>query len=253
MAPYSVRVVAAKTFARLSGKPEAAFKSGSGELDLLSSKQAADPIAAEKPFYYEARLKAADGASSPDVRIRLLRGALEYFPSSDAARVPLFRSALKQSKFQVAVSAMEPLLQIVALTVVSSDIGSTIEPTARDSEIAASVGLSRSERTQVLAGLALAFERLERYDEAITTYQQAIRLEKLTAIKAELRKSLNAVRTIVSRRKLNLARQPMVRPELEQANVVRPRLQVPQSVSPPRTVPAKAKPPASAQGARRTQ
>jgi tetratricopeptide (TPR) repeat protein len=114
-------------------------------------------------------------------------------------------------------------------------------------------GLSEPDRAQLLAGLARAFEKLERYDQSVSTYQQAIRLEKTAATKAELRKSLNAVRAILNRRKLNLARQPLVRPELEQVNVVRPRLQVPQNLSPPRTIPAKAKPLSSTQTTRRTQ
>ena len=87
----------------------------------------------------------------------------------------------------------------------------------------------------------------------MTAYQQAIRLEKAPAAKTELRKSLNSVRTIVSRRKLNLERQPLVHTQLEQANVVRPRLQVPQSASPPRVLPTRAKPPASPAGTRRSQ
>jgi tetratricopeptide (TPR) repeat protein len=249
MAPYAVRVASAKAFARLRGTAEAAFKSGSGELDLLSSKQSPDAVAAEKPFYFEARLKAANTSADPEVRTRLLRGALEYFPYADAARPPLFRAAMQQSKYQVAVSAMEPLTETGAFAAATSAQPSGIEPDAANPSGGA--GVPQSERAQILAGLARALEKLERYDQAVTNYQQAIRLEKTASTKADLRKSLDAVRTILNRRKLNLARQPIVRPELEQVNVVRPRLQVPAKVA--RTVPAKTKPPASAQGARRTQ
>jgi tetratricopeptide (TPR) repeat protein len=255
LAPYSVRTRAARSFSRLRGSAEGVFKSGSGELDLLSSRQSPDPATAEKPFYLEARLKAAEGATDPDVRIRLLRGALEYFPFADAARSPLFRAAMQQSKFQIAVSAMEPLSETGALTSVSTTASSGLEtdPTSDSSAAPNVLGISPSDRAQIVAGIARALEKLERYDQAVTNYQQAIRLEKTPTTKAELRKNLNAVRAILNRRKLNLARQPMVRPELEQVNVVRPRLQVPQNVSPPRALPAKAKPPTSAQSTRRTQ
>ncbi len=111
MAPYAVRVTSAKAFARLRGTAEAAFKGGSGELDLLSSKQSPDALAAEKPFYFEARLKAASASTDPEVRIRLLRSALEFFPILDSARPPLFRAAMQQNKYQLAVSAMEPLTE----------------------------------------------------------------------------------------------------------------------------------------------
>jgi tetratricopeptide (TPR) repeat protein len=253
--PYALRVAAAKSFARLRGTTEVAFKTGSGELDLLSAKQPPNPVAADKAFFYEARLKAADGANSLDVRVGLLRGALEYFPFVDTARPPLFRAAMQQSKYQVAVSAMEPLAETGALAAVSTAPSTGVEPDFANelSGTANSAGLSQSDRAQILAGLAQALEKLERYDQAVNTYQQAIRLENTAANKAELRKSLNAVRTVVNRRKLNLSRQPMVRPELEQVNVVRPRLQVPQHVSPPRAVPRKSKLATPAQSTRRKQ
>ena len=193
---------------------------------------------------------------STDAQGKTFGAALEDFPFSDAARPPLFRAAMQQSKYQVAVSAMEPLVETGTLAVVSpAPALSGTEPEAR-SESASSpnpLGISQSDRAGILAGLARALEKLERYDQAVTDYQQAIRLEKAPSTKADLLKDLHGVRTILNRRKLNLARQPLVRPELEQANVVRPRLQVPQNVSPPRPIPAKAKPLTSAQGTRRTQ
>ncbi len=254
MAPYSVRIAAAKAFARLRGTAEASFKSGSGELDLLSAKQSPDATSADKPFFYEARLKAASAVSDPETRIRLLRGALEYFPTYDVARLPLFRAALQQSKNQVAISAMEPLVDTGALWTASNSPDTdeqVAEEISQNDSPPRSLGLSQSDRAQLLAGVARAFEKLERYDQAVNAYQQAIRLEKNATTKAEQRKNLNGVRTIINRRKLNLSRQPMVRPEVEQVNVVRPRLQVPQKAV-PRTVPAKAKPLAT-QGTRRTQ
>jgi tetratricopeptide (TPR) repeat protein len=249
-AVYKARTDAAMAFAKLRGTSEISFKAGSGELDLLSSKQASDAVAAEKPFYYQARLKVAAASSSLDVRIPLLRGALEYFPYADAARISLFQAAMQQSKYQVAVNGLEPLNQSGVLAV-ASETAQASETSQTEAAVRGPLQVTSQERAQVLANLARAFEKLERYDQAVTAYQQAIRLEKAAPAKAELRKNLNGVRTILNWRKLNLARQPLVRAELEQTNVVRPRLDVPKILSPPRVTPTRTRPPV--QGTRRTQ
>jgi len=250
-AAYKTRTTAALAFGKLRGASDIVFKAGSGELDLLGAKQAGDALAADKPFYFEARLKVAAASSSPDVRIRLLRGALEYFPFADSARVPLFQAAMQQSKYQIAVNSLEPLNETGTLAVDNNPQTAEILPA--DSTAPAALRLTSQDRAKVLASLASAFEKLERYDQAVTAYQQAIRLEKAPTAKAELRKNLNGARTVVSRRKLNLSRQPLVRTELDQTNVVRPRLEVPRIVSPPRVTLTRTKPPSPTQGARRTQ
>jgi cellulose synthase operon protein C len=250
-ASYKTRIAASIAFAKLRGTNDVPFKSGSGELDLLSSKSAIDPVATEKPFYYEARLKAVGASTAPEVRVRVLRGALEYFPFADAARIPLFQAAMQQSKYQIAVNSLEPLTENGALAAVRDD-SQPAATSAEDATVPRGINLDQQQRAQVVATLARAFEKLERYDQAVTEYQQAIRLEKTAATKSELRKSLNAVKTILNRRKLNSSRQPMVHSELEQTNVVRPRLQVPQSASPARVTPARARAAAPAE-TRRTQ
>src|SRR4051812_40005304 len=251
-ASYKMRTEAAIAFSTLRGTSDLPFKTGSAELDLLGLKQAPDALATEKPFFYEARLRAATANNSPEARVRLLRAVLEYFPYADAARVPLFQAAMQQSKYQVAVGSLEPLSQSGLLSVPAesappSDTSQT-EPAVRDR-----LQLTSQDRAQVLAALARAFTKLERYEQAVTAYQQAIRLEKITTAKAELRKSLNGVRTILNWRKLNLSRQPLVQAELQQTNVVRPKLDVPKSASPPRVTPTRTRAPAPAQGTRRTQ
>jgi len=243
-ATYRTRIAAAVAFAKLNGTHRVTFKSGSAELDLLS-QSSVDPLAADKPFFFEARLKAATSAT-PDARIQLLKGALAYFPYGDAARIPLFQAAMQQSKYQIAVNSLEPLTENGALAAVRDD-SQPAATSAEDATAPRGITLDQQQRAQVVATLARAFEKLERYDQAVTEYQQAIRLEKTAATKTELRKSLNAVKTVLNRRKLNTSRQPMVHSELEQTNVVRPRLQVPQNGSPPRVTPARARVTAPAQ------
>jgi tetratricopeptide (TPR) repeat protein len=158
---------------------------------------------------------------------------------------------MQQSKYQTAVNSLEPLNETGALSVDDNRQSADMSPA--DTVSPAALQLDSQSRAKLLASLARAFEKLERYDQSVTAYQQAIRLEKTPNVKSELRKNLNGVRTILSRRKLNLSRQPLVRAELDQTNVVRPRLEVPKNVSPPRVIPTRTKTPATAQGARRTQ
>jgi tetratricopeptide (TPR) repeat protein len=82
---------------------------GSIELDLLASGKA-DVKAADQPFFYAARMVAAGKGNTTD-RALLLANALKDYPERTDAR-PLLLSALAaQGKFQLAVSAGEPLLR----------------------------------------------------------------------------------------------------------------------------------------------
>ncbi len=101
-APYSLRAQAALL------KPAA--KTGSAELDLLASGAVA-PAAAEQPFFYHARVKAAATTADAAARIRLLLGALAIDPNANEARLALFRAALAGGNYQLAISSVEPMLE----------------------------------------------------------------------------------------------------------------------------------------------
>ncbi len=83
--PYETRAAAARSLGRI--QPRAGDQS---ELALLASGSIA-PTAAERPFYVEARLSAAESADAT-ARARLLADALALRPAANAPRVPLFHA-----------------------------------------------------------------------------------------------------------------------------------------------------------------
>src|SRR5262249_5954168 len=86
-------------------------------------------------------------------------------------------------------------------------------------------------------GRALA--ALQQRKDAIAAFDQAIRLEKVATTKADLRRSVAALRKAENIDAQNLGRQPRIHSTIEQSGLVRPRLPLPQAGPPP----AKAPPP----------
>ena len=85
---YSVRTQSALALAGRHGQVEL----GSAELNLLAGGTATiASSAADQPFFYEARLKAAQSFADAHVKVQLLGNALADTPARDDARIPLFR------------------------------------------------------------------------------------------------------------------------------------------------------------------
>lgn len=183
-APYALRAEAALL------KP--AMKTGSAELDLLASGTIA-PAAAEQPFFYHARMKAAQTTADP---IRLLMGALAIDPNAIEARLALFRAALAGGNYQTALSSMEPV----------RDLSET--------------GLDPRERAAVSEGLGLASEKVGRPRAAIAFYQTALDLEPTQSARV----ALDRLRAEEDRRAQNAQRRPVISRGLEQEHLVRVRL-----------------------------
>ena len=104
-APYEMRVRAADRCRAV--RP--AVQIGSGELNLLAAGSI-DPTAAEKPLYFEARVRAATAAKDPATRLRLLLGAVAINPEPEAVRVALVRAALGAGRDRTAVAAADSIL-----------------------------------------------------------------------------------------------------------------------------------------------
>jgi hypothetical protein len=81
---------------------------GSAELEQIASG-AAVADAADKPFFYTAPIRAAQHASGAD-RSRLLSNTVKEYPNRDDGRVPLFAVLQAAGKQQLALSAIEPLM-----------------------------------------------------------------------------------------------------------------------------------------------
>jgi tetratricopeptide (TPR) repeat protein len=213
-APYELRVRAAAL------QPGA--RTGSAELDLLSAG-AIEPAAAEQPFFFNARIKAAETAREPAVRIRLLSGALDIQPNADAVRPALVRAALASGRYQFALSVMEPLIESGGLRHM---LGQNNMPEEADlsyqaQELLSSAGLSTKERAALAESLALAFDKTGRPHPAMLLYRIALVIEP----SAEARTALDRLLAEENRRQQNAQRRPVVGKGLTQEFLVRVRME----------------------------
>ena len=85
---------------------------GSAELNLLAGGPAAIAAsAADQPFFYDARLIAAQSSADAHVKVQLLGNALADTPARDDARIPLFLAAAGLHSDEFARGVIEPLLR----------------------------------------------------------------------------------------------------------------------------------------------
>jgi tetratricopeptide (TPR) repeat protein len=220
---YSTRVMAAKDLAGRS-----AGDLHSAELNLLATGKASTADVAH-PFYYDARLLAAQSATGTD-KVQILRAALEDWPHRDAARMELFKAAVSVKQYQLAVSDLDELLQGGVLDVrrttdTAGEEEEDLSQEAQDSEAQWSLGkLPQNERASLATQLGQAFDGLGMYDEALRYYRTAYKLESSEAKKKSLQLHVNTLRAVINRATANAARKPTVHSTLEQDHVVRPRL-----------------------------
>ena len=230
-AAYSIRVEAA--IALFSA--QTATDLGSAELKLLSrGAHSISAAAADQPFFYDARLKAAENATDSKTKMQPLSKALADTPARGDARIPFFKAAESIHSDELALLSIEPLLRELLVQRTSRDEGSEEEivssgDTDTESEEAspqayAATKLSPAEQAEISLAVANAQVRLHRWNEALPYLQLAQKLEKAPARRKEISGKLAEVRTVLRRERLNLARQPVLHQELEQDRVVRPRL-----------------------------
>ena len=164
---------------------------GSKELNLLATGPSADSASvADQPFFYPARLAAAQSASDARVKIRLLSNALADTPADDDARIPLFQAAASIRSDELARAVLEPLLRQQFLNpppavVVSEDEVAGAEDQAEADAAAGQVdtpsALPTAQRAQVAWTLSEVLVRLDRLNEAIPYMRLAYQLEKAPA------------------------------------------------------------------------
>jgi len=237
---YETRLNAAKA---LTG---AAPQLGSKELNLMVEGQTATANDANQPFFFAARLKAAEGLPA-SARIGLLRAALEDKPSGEAARVPLLKAAIEAGDYHLAIAAMKPYLgsdlEAARDTGTGTDDEQEQEPGAQDwrveDTVRAFAKLSAKERAEISRDLGIAFEKANALAQALPYLQKAYRLETDPAVKSQINKEVQQIRLVQRRRELNRARRPEVHSDLEQEHIVRPRLPEPALSPPPRQDPSR--------------
>ena len=226
---YAVRVQAASALGRASGDL------GSGELNLLAEYHTGIPAAmADKFYYYEARINAAQGAIGAQTKFQLLSHCIVDFPNRDEARVPLFQAAASQRLDEFAAAIIEPIVQTRFQgarnnnaeseedQIISSDDDSGAQDAATTFVSAAK--LSRTQQTQLAVQLGDVMFRLDRLDDAVAYYKTAHRLETATVVRKQLAVKIADLSATIRMRAQNTRRRPVLHEELEQDHAVHPRL-----------------------------
>jgi Flp pilus assembly protein TadD len=235
---YSLRVQAASALPGLA--PPSDF--GSQELKLIAAgANNITPADADRLFFYDARLAAAQRVSSAQEKIELLGKALADLPSRNDARIPFFRAAALLQQDELALASIEQLLQRGAVGQVSQenamdeDVLAASEEGDADEETSTSgplLALATSQQAQVAYEVATVMTRLGRLDQAEVYLKIAQKLEKSPAELKRISAQLADLRTRLRRQHVNATRRPVLHEALEQDRLVRPRL-VAQAIAKP--------------------
>ncbi len=241
-ASYDLRLKSADA---LAGRPHSDL--GSAELNLLAGDPAAImTLAADKFYFYTARLKAAQNAADLPAKLKLLSHCIIDFPRRDEARVPLFQAAASANANEYGVAVMEPLLQTQFLRNATAVTGNENEEeqiasssdeeedSSDDANGAASAAtkLSRAQQAEVAQMLGDAMSRLNRLADAVAYYDSARHVESSRAMRKVLLRKIAEAKTTLRIQRQNAARQPLLHEALEQDRVVRPQLLARSTASP---------------------
>lgn len=234
--PYDTRVAAAIALATLK---TGGANTGISELDLLAGSGPKDAGAAERPFFYHARVDAAERVGDPTVKVRLLLDALAINPEAESPRVLLFRSTVKAGLYQLALSSMEPLLEggtsfarsrhrpRRAEEPMEDEEGESSDVYSASTQFLSRSGLDSTQRASLARDVAEVLEKLGRQGDAETYWEFAVQLEPSEVSRIELKRRLQMLRSELSRQEQDALRRPVVTENLEQKGPVRPRLVVP--------------------------
>ena len=253
-ASYDLRL---KSAVALAGRTHSDL--GGGELNLLAGDPAAiTPTAADKFYFYAARLKAAQDATNLPAKLKLLSHCTIDFPRRDEARVPLFEAAAAANANEYAIGVMEPLLQTQFLRNGAAVTGNENE--SEESQIASSgveeddsddranaaasavTNLSPARQAEVARMLGDTMSRLNRLDDAVAYYDTARRGESSPAIRKVLLRKIADAKGMLHIQRQNAAHQPLLHEALEQDRVVRPQLLARSTPAAKSTAPQTAKP-----------
>jgi tetratricopeptide (TPR) repeat protein len=205
---------------------------GSGELNLLAqSRGPISPLAADKFYFYESRIKAAASVPDQQTRLQLLSHCVIDFPRRDEARIPLFEAAATAHSDEFALGIIQPFLERGFMRSYKRRVQeplSAAEETEDNGESDLPSGfvvkLSRAQQAEVAQQVGGVMLRLHRLTDALEYFQAARRSEPSPQVRARLDKTIAEVRAELNRQRQNAARQPILHDALEQDRLVRPRL-----------------------------
>jgi predicted Zn-dependent protease len=230
--PYSQRVEAAVALSGIGHRSEF----GSAELTLLAQDSRSITIAAaDRPFFYDARVRAAQNSSSARQKVQILSNALADTPARDDARIPLFQAAASVHSDEFAMAAIDRLLREQRMhrvapgnTAGEQEIRGADQDYAEQDEESPSIygltGLLPAQQAQLAQSAGLVLMRLHRFPEALAYFRAAQKLEKSPEGRKEIAGQISDAEARLRRDQFNAARQPILHAVLEQDRPVRPRL-----------------------------
>ncbi len=229
--PYSLRLEATSAFSGIHN----GLDLGSAELNLLAGDvRTITPAEADHPFFYGARLNAAQNTTDPRAKIQILTKALADTPAREDARIPLFQASVAAHEDEFALASIERMLRDQRIRqVIPNVLGSEEEIISDDRydadqnaevHIYAGAKLSSEQQAQIALQMGLALARLNRLGEALAYLQASLNLEKSPPRKKEIAVELADIKGQLRRQQLNAARQPILHADLEQDRLVRPRV-----------------------------
>ena len=222
-ATYDVRLRAA---AALAGRPHPEL--GSGELNLLAGgKSALTPAAADKFYFYEARMIAAENTADAQTKAQLLSHCVIDFPRRDSARIPLFEAAADAHSYNYALGIVEPFFQTQFFR---NDVA---EPGSEDEQIASSgdfeddspdeteavsidTQLTRPQRAHASQLIGDTMTHLGRFPDALSYYQTAHDLETSVPVRRAINRKIADTKSTLRILRENAGRQPLLHEPLEQ-------------------------------------
>jgi tetratricopeptide (TPR) repeat protein len=232
-APYEVRADAAELLgSNQAALPRAPATLGSAELDLLAKGGAIDPVAAEQPFFYRARVAAAARAKDAVARIGLLADAIALQPDAPAeVRIALERAAMENGQYRMAINSLQPMLDMGGLRYQIQRFENAREGSEEegaypynDSRAQFLAGMPAAERAAVARDLGIAYQKLGELPLARLFTRLALELEPSATARATLQKTLADLDAEIEARNTNVKRRPVVSENLEQPGIVRPRV-----------------------------
>jgi predicted Zn-dependent protease len=230
-ASYDLRLKAAVA---LVGRPHSDLRSE--ELNLLADHSATiTASAADKFYFYAARLKVAQNIVDPQMKIQLLSHCIIDFPRRDDARVSLFQVAAAANSNEYALGIMAPLFQTQFLRNDVAETGTEEEQIVSsgyeeeegdepNAPVTAAVNLSRAQQAQVAQMIGDTMTRLSRLADAVAYYASARRAENSPAARKILLRKITEAKAALRIQHQNAARQPLLHEAVEQDRVVRPKL-----------------------------
>ncbi|HEY2381759.1 MAG TPA: hypothetical protein VGK48_11330 [Terriglobia bacterium] len=188
-APYDIRTQAAQEQAKNGTAP--ADSTGSRELDVLSNRTPRTAANTDAPFFFAARLAAAEQSNDPNVKVQLLLNAIAERPDDMTVQRSLFSAAMAARQYRVALA-----------------VDSARYP--QDPEMA--------------AGVAEAHQQIGEFDQAVRFYKMAAVQEKDAGRRQALEAKEKEAQAANDRKIENERRRPVMRADFDQPNVVGRRL-----------------------------